>query len=120
MFVFYGRLPGMNEYTAACRGNAYKANKMKQEQQFLIRSAIRKAIKARSCHPVKRPVIVRITWQERTSRRDIDNIQAAQKFVLDAMKGILIEDDSQKYVRQIYHEVRHGDEDAVYVELQEV
>lgn len=35
-FIISGRLPGLNEYTEACRTNKHKGNKMKQDAEDTV------------------------------------------------------------------------------------
>ena len=54
----------------------------------------------------KYPIHLKITWYEPNKRRDIDNITFATKFILDSLvKMGIIEDDGQKFVDKITHEV---------------
>lgn len=95
-FIIRGRLISLNDYTKVSRGNAYASNKLKREQQQLIGYAIKQA----KLEPVKKyPVEPKITWYEKDSRRDADNIVFAKKFILDALVNHrIIIDDSRKYV----------------------
>lgn len=103
-FTIHGRLDGLNEYTKVSRGNKYASNAMKHRNEKIILEGIREAkLKAIDKYPVK----LNITWYEPNLRRDVDNITMAVKFILDALvkDGVLI-DDSQKYVKEINHEVK--------------
>jgi Holliday junction resolvase len=102
-FTIQGRLNSLNEYIKACRGNVYSANNMKKRNQKAIREAVRVA----KLMPIdKYPISLKITWYEPNSRRDIDNVQFATKFILDAMVEMqIIKNDSQKYVSEISHTV---------------
>ena len=85
-FIIPGRLPGMNEYTAAQRYNRYKGAAMKREAQRLV------AFCLRGLTPVEVPVRLCYTYYEKNRRRDLDNISGfAHKVVQDALveKGIL-------------------------------
>lgn len=102
-FTIPGRLDGLNEYTRVNRANAYKGNTVKQRNQKVVRIAI---LQAKLNSVDKYPVRLKINWYEKNAKRDVDNIIFAQKFILDALveSGIL-ENDSQKYVKGIYHDV---------------
>lgn len=93
----------------------------KREIEEVIGWSIRQALASKTLHKVKTPVIIKINWHEKTKRRDVDNIQSSQKFILDALvsKGVLV-DDSRKYVKQIWHEIIDDVKDYVEVELIEV
>ena len=96
------KLPGLNEYTKACRSNAFAGAKMKKDTEELIRWQIRaqlgKAINGKSL-PAKRPVKIYFRWSEAGRLRDKDNIAFAKKFILDAMvaEGVIY-DDKWDYV----------------------
>ncbi len=95
--------------------------KFKNEIEERIGWDIRQALASKTLHKVKDPVVIKIYWHEKTKRRDVDNIQSSQKFILDALvsKGVLV-DDSRQYVKQIYHEIIDDKTDYVEVELIEV
>lgn len=102
-FVIPGRPPGLNDYTAACRGCAVAGEKMKHKAQDAVRSAIRAA----GLKPMSAPVDVRITWYEKNRRRDKDNIRFGVKFILDALVAErVIENDNWGWVRAIAAEYR--------------
>lgn len=106
-FVIYGKLPGLNDYTRANRGNKYLANKMKQDIQKNICKYIVFGVSMRYLEKVDRyPIGLTIKWYEPNNRRDIDNITFGTKFILDSMVCMgIIEDDSRKYVDSIEHSV---------------
>jgi Holliday junction resolvase RusA-like endonuclease len=110
----------MNELIAANRQNRYKGAKMKCETEEVIGQYIRIARLRDTIKPVSEPVEVYIEWHEKTKKRDADNIQSAQKFILDALQkqGILI-NDNRRYVKQIYHKIVDDTEDFVEVTLKE-
>lgn len=101
--IIQGRLDGLNEYTAANRTNRYKGSSMKNKNEKVVIYAIRQA---KLDKVVKYPIQLKIAWHEPNSRRDIDNICFATKFIQDALvkEGILA-NDSQKYINKIEHEV---------------
>ena len=108
------RLPGLNEYTAACRGNRFAGASMKRKcQTDIARHLI-------GVEPVKRPVTVRIEWMEKNGRRDCDNIAFAKKFILDALvdEGIL-PDDTRQWVRGFRETFPVGQEEKITVTLEE-
>ena len=120
-FVIKHKLPSLNEYTAACRTNAYKGGEFKREVEEVIGWAIRQAVTSKSLRKPKGAVIVRFYWHERTKKRDADNIAFAKKFILDALvKNGVLEDDSRKYVKGFYDTIVDDKTDYVTVELVEV
>lgn len=71
--------------------------------------------------PVIKPCVIYIEWHEKTKRRDADNIQSSQKFVLDAMvANRVLQNDNRRYVKQVYHEIIDDKEDFVVVTIKEV
>lgn len=114
-------MPSLNDTLRYNRTNAYKGARFKKEVEEVIGWSIRNALTSKNLQRVTTPVIIKMHWHEKTKRRDVDNIQSAQKFILDALvnHGILL-DDSRKYVKQIYHEIIDDKTDYVEVELIEV
>lgn len=110
------KLPSLNEMILKNRTNRYMGAKLKRQVQDDIGWFIQLAIHNDSLHPVMKESVLNIHYHEKTRRRDVDNIQSAQKFILDALveQGIL-PDDSQKWVSQIFSTVVHDDIDFVEV-----
>lgn len=109
------KLPSLNDYIRAERTHRQIAAKMKRKVQDDIGWYI-------NALPVfENPVIVDFEWLEMTKRRDLDNIDFAKKFILDAMVECgKIKDDSQKYVRALNNVVTIGDEAGVIVTVREI
>lgn len=123
-FLIRGRLSGLNEYTKACRGNAYGANNLKKANQQIVKNALQDGLRHGFLHRVEKyPIQLRIVWYEANSRRDIDNVTFAKKFILDAMVEMgIIENDSQKYVSGMRDTVlvdKHFPRIEVYIEEEE-
>lgn len=115
-FTIEQKLPSLNEVISENRKHAQKGAKMKREIEETIGLYIRCARYRGDIRPISTPVIVCIEWHEKTKRRDADNIQSSQKFILDALQkaGIII-NDSRKFVKNIYHEIIDDDSDFVVV-----
>lgn len=106
-FVIEGRLAGLNEYTESNRTNPRKGNRVKHNEQKIVTTAIRNA----SLTPIHEPVVILINWYEKDNRRDVDNITAAKKFIMDSLvETKVLKDDNRKYVKQII--------DAVYTDTE--
>lgn len=117
VLVIPGRLPGLNEWTDACRSHAQQGGRMKREAQDRIGWCIRQA----RLRPMAGKVDVRITWVEPNMRRDKDNIHCGTKFVLDALveQGILV-NDNWTYIGDLaYSYAVNRAEPKVIVELEE-
>lgn len=82
-----GTLPGLNEYTKACRTNKHAGNGMKIKAQ----ASVLYAINMHKVKPFNNPVKVEFKWFEESKRRDLDNVAFAKKFIFDALvfAGIL-------------------------------
>lgn len=120
-FTIYDRLPSLNDVTRWNRANKYSGNQHKQALQDSIAWEIRKAKVAHTIEPVTQPVEVLITFYEPSKKRDVDNVQSATKFILDALVDTkILPNDSPKWVRQVYHVIRYTDrpqDKRVIVEL---
>lgn len=93
------KLPGLNEYTNACRGNKYGGAKMKKDIENKIYPYLI-GLDVFSC-----PVKIGYTWQEATKRRDIDNVAFAKKFIQDSLVSLgKLKGDSPRYVSGIAYD----------------
>ena len=95
----------MNEIIGAARNNRFGSASQKKSQMQIVTDAIIADEVFRKLRFEKK-VNIYVSFIEKSSRRDIDNITSANKFILDSIVnyGILI-DDSQKYVTKIVSEV---------------
>lgn len=120
-FVIKAKLPSLNQVVEKNRANKYAGAKFKKDIEEVIGWAIKQALTMKKLKPVQRPCVIHIDWHEATKRRDVDNIQSSQKFVLDAMvqNGILI-NDSRRYVKQVKHEIIDDSIDFVVVKIEEL
>ena len=120
-FTIQGRLVGMNEIIGAARNNRFGSASQKKSQMQIVTDAILADEVFRKLRFEKK-VNIYVSFIEKSSRRDIDNITSANKFILDSIVnyGILI-DDSQKYVTKIVSEVFVDKENPrIEVRLEEV
>ena len=104
-------MPGLNDYVKAERGNRYGANHIKQSTQRDISIFIHNAIVMGRLHRHEEPCRLTFHWVEGNSRRDLDNIAFATKFIQDALVETgVFPDDSQKFIKELHHtlEVRKG------------
>ncbi len=120
-FKIEAKLPSMNEYVRSCRANKYSGAEFKRSIETLIGYSITRGISRGMLKPIDKPCEIHIYWHEATRRRDVDNIQSAQKFILDALQHYgIIKNDSRKYVKQIHHTICDNTKDFVIVNLCEV
>ena len=120
-FIIENKLPSLNEYTNACRRNAYVGAKFKKETEEEIIGYIMWARAMKTLKKVKEyPVELDIEWHEKTKKRDVDNIRSAVKFILDAMvTASVIENDNRKFVSQIKDTIVNDKKDYVKVTISE-
>lgn len=92
-----GRLPGLNEYTDACRTNPRAGAKMKQGAQELVMWHILSQIRGLR---FTKPVFLLFTFYEQDRRRDRDNVSSfARKVIQDALvKCGNLQDDGWDHV----------------------
>ena len=87
------KFPSLNEYTNACRKNAFAGANMKKTVQRDIGYFIN------TLPSFKSPVTIDFTWIEGNRRRDPDNISFAKKFILDSLVECgKLKDDNRKVV----------------------
>lgn len=108
------RLPGLNEVNNRNRANRYAGAKLKQETD----AALGLVINAAHMKPVHYPCIVHMLFEEPNRRRDVDNVESAKKFILDALvKAGILENDSPKHVIGAPSFTRYADEAKVIVTI---
>lgn len=91
-----GELTDLNTYIQAERSHRLLASKIKREETERVAWEARAA----KMPPVSRyPVRISITWYSRDSRKDVDNVAFAKKFILDGLveAGVLA-GDGRKHV----------------------
>lgn len=109
------KLPSLNDYIRACRGNKYKGAKIKADIEQEIGLYLTKMPK------MNNPIKIHFHWIEGTKRRDLDNIAFAKKFILDAMvKYEKLKDDNRKCVTAFTDSFEYGKETKVILEIEEV
>ena len=118
--VINAQLPSLNEYQSACRSHWSKGAAFKKDIEELIGWSIIQSLSKKTLCRVDKPCEIFIEWHEKTKRRDVDNIQSAQKFILDALQHHnIIKNDSRKYVKQIHHTIIDDKSDFVVVRFEE-
>ena len=88
-------LPGLNDYTGACRANPHAGAAMKRKAENRIKNAMHVFYHDDDPdEPGSDQYDVTFTWAEKSRRRDPDNIAFAKKFILDVLvaEGIIPND----------------------------
>ena len=105
------RLPGLNEFIKACKGNKNHAAAIKRCTERDIALCVR--------GKVTEPVHVTFVWLEPNRKRDKDNVAFAKKFILDALqkKGVLPKDNN-RWISGFTDEFVYGQGEGVIVTLE--
>lgn len=100
-FTIPGRLPGINEYTNACRRNPYSGARMKKEGEQVCSWAVITAMRNWGPFPIDGPVRLEYTYYEPNEKRDVDNISGfAHKVIQDILVTLdVLKDDSMKFIK---------------------
>lgn len=99
-FTIEGRLPGLNEMLREAKSFRLKYSHFKREWTDYCGIYIRKARLPVFTESFK----ISVHWIEPNKKRDLDNICAGIKFILDAMVSTeRISNDNQKQITGIVH-----------------
>ncbi len=106
--IYDGRLPGANEFNNAQRRNRYVGARLKRDTQNEIEWILKPQIRQRYQGKVR----IRISFYEKTMRRDPDNvISGGCKVILDALQELgVIKRDSPKYIHlvpEVWYDKEH-------------
>lgn len=117
-FEIMEMLPSLNEVIRQNRRSKFAGSAMKSGIDDIIALYIYRAVGKGTLSEIDKRCEINITWFEKTKKRDVDNIQSSQKFILDSLqKTGIIKNDSQRYVSQIHHTIKHDSENHVFVEI---
>lgn len=121
-FIYNGRLASLNDYISACRKHPQAGANFKREWQTTVEWAIKQYKNKGLLRAITKPCIVKFTWTEKTSKRDLDNISSfGRKIILDGLVDMMIlPNDTQKWVRGFTDTFYKGDEDLIRVEIEEM
>lgn len=105
-FIVPGKLPSLNEVIQANRQHAQVGAELKRAVQYRIMWAIKQASVSSGIKRIPDGWTdgcdLHVVWLEPDRRRDVDNIESGNKFILDALVKLeFLPDDSQRYVKQI-------------------
>lgn len=94
--IIKGKLPSLNDYVQAERSNRYAGAKMKKDYtDFVYYTCREQGLEAKL-----KPCRITFKWYEENSKRDLDNICFAKKFILDGLvKAGVIFNDTQEWVK---------------------
>ena len=94
----------------------WRQRKKEAEQiHMIVRAAIRK--QNRNARKFDKPVRVEIRYN---SRLDIDNHGYLAKLIIDGMKGVLVEDDTRRYIKELTQGFHDRSQDFIFVTVEEI
>ncbi len=94
-FTIYGRLPSLNEYTRACRTNPHVGAQMKKKAETDIMWQVKEKVDVK----IEGPVTISYLWIEPNTRRDLENIAFAKKFLQDSLVNLgILQGDGWKHI----------------------
>lgn len=118
-FRIDAQLPSLNDYINKLKGPhgktlgaVFKAqtDALCMEYMLPIKAAARALCKA--------PVLILFKWNEKSKRRDLDNVYSGKKYILDAMQKCgIIDNDNYTHIKGVTDTVIYGEKDFVTVEL---
>lgn len=115
------RLPGFNEAIASSKVGRGKFNRYAREKEQIQQWIC--GVLSGCKIPRFKKCRIGFTWIEPDRRRDIDNISAGKKYILDALVSLgVLPDDSWKHVKGFLPENFEADKNnwGVKVEIREV
>ena len=102
---------GANKYYAGCH---WSVRKRDAEYWHSLTRACMNRCEVRK-RPFQKPVVVTFWWNDNL---DADNHSIMGKYIVDGMKGRLIEDDNRRWLKGVSH--LFHDEDYIKIEIREV
>jgi Holliday junction resolvase RusA-like endonuclease len=110
------KFPDFNDYDRAARSSRYAAANMKK----VFTDIVTRECQAQKVQPVK-AAHLSFYWTEKNTKRDLDNIAFAKKFILDGLQAAgVLENDGWKQIDGIEDDFFIGDEYSIVVEIKEI
>lgn len=109
------RLPGLNEYQAACRRHPLAGARMKKDAVDQVMTYLVPVCK------LSWPAQIEIYYTEPNKKRDVDNVSGfGSKVILDALvKAGFLPDDGPAYVNRIDSRIDYGTEASISIIIKE-
>lgn len=113
------QLPSLNDYINKLKSsNGKRMGSMFKKRIDELCEAYMLPIKTKAIEECKEPVIILFEWNEKSKRRDLDNVYSAKKYILDALQKIgILENDNYRHVKGVYDTVVYGQTDFVTVRI---
>ena len=95
--VIKGRLAGLNEYIDECRKNPRAGARLKKQSEDIVKWSALKTLHG----TIQTPVIMHYVWYEPNKKRDLDNVSAfGRKVIQDALVRIhILKGDGWAHIR---------------------
>lgn len=95
-FTIEGELTDLNAYIKALNRSRWSGNDIKQQETERVTYEARAA----KLPPVSRyPVRISFAWYSKNSRKDIDNVAFAKKFIMDGLvEAGVLKGDGRKHI----------------------
>jgi Holliday junction resolvase RusA-like endonuclease len=114
-FTIPFKLPSLNEHIKKVANNRYGGGKYKKDIENQIIKIVCQLEK------IDKPVYIKFTWYEKTTRRDKDNVAFSKKYILDALqKAGVLPNDNNQYVKGFEDRFVYKQGDKVEVEIFEI
>lgn len=114
-FTIPFKLPSLNEHIKKVANNRYGGGKYKKDIENQIIKIVCQLEK------IDKPVYIKFTWYEQTTRRDKDNVAFSKKYILDALqKAGVLPNDNNQYVKGFEDRFVYKQGDKVEVEIFEI
>lgn len=108
------RLPSLNEYIHKLNYSRFAGGQFKKDIEEDLCVFLSRLPK------FEKPVRIAFTWVESNKKRDVDNIAAGKKFILDAMVKVgCLKDDNRNCVTGFTDTFEYGKETKVILEITE-
>jgi Holliday junction resolvase RusA-like endonuclease len=112
-FTIDGKLPGLNDIIRASRSHWSKGA---QQKKLWTHGCAMYAVRLEK---ITSPCKIQFAWYEPDKRRDIDNVAAGAKFIIDGLVDAgKLPHDGRDWVRQIVHLFPEPDKKNPRIEIQ--
>lgn len=112
---FYTKLPTLNEYINAERGDRMAAANMKKK---VTNSIMVESLNFRNLIDPNIVYDIELLWETANNRIDPDNIFFGVKFILDGVvKAGILKSDGRKNIRNIYNKIETTGQNRVIMKL---
>lgn len=118
-FTIYEKLPSLNDYINILKSpNGKRLGAAFKRQTDELCEAYMLPVKQAAQEFCSKPVIILFNWNEKSHRRDLDNVFSAKKYVLDALqKTGILQNDNYKCVKGVFDTITYGQKDFVNVRI---